>query len=284
MKSDMTLPLIGITIGSLFCYTWYNSPKKYFFGSPQNGIDRVTVFAHGYQQTNKTGLSYHAEMAFNGFIKNRMITFDFADATDRRQCAFGQKPDVEVLRKVCNSENEVDLVGVSRGAATIINFLGTESALNVRSAIVESSFSDLDSIISPYVLLADLASLLLNKPFSATKLYPNYDLKGIQPINSAIHIPHSIPILLVCSDMDTIIDPSESSRLFNAIKSSGHPNVFLLKLKHGSHAHIIESQDGQTMRNVTHAFYRYIGRPYIKSWADEGQVKFEKCPGYKPKV
>jgi len=313
-----TAALVGASLYCLYkLHDYLTSPKQYFYGHTVKNNQPVTIFAHGLNQNKNTGYDYsHRETESmkknsvtsdyeyridmcrhkNGFIESPLVTFnfDYHDAFYKKS-ALGQEADIETLHAVCRNYIIVDAVGVSCGAATLFNYLASYQPKNIRSAVLEATFSTPQDILknltkirfkmnhSCTIEISGLQSIasLMNIPLSnINSIFPNFDEDGIVPIKLADKMPKEIPILLVCSKEDDITKSEHSSQLYEKMKSAGHNKVYLLNLEFGEHAGILESQDGQTYRNVVHAFYRHHGRPYNQEWAHAGQQRFEQCPGF----
>jgi len=289
--------------------------NKYYYGPAIKNDKPVTLFAHGLRQNYSKGYNYyHVEKTQNGFIEGPLVTFNFDYHTNEYKSSLGQDPDIRVLHQACKNYQNVDAVGVSCGASTLFNYLASSNPKNIKSAVIEAAFK------SPYDVMKDFerrsmrtgvvtgliglqivslmpvqfqAIIMAGGAFFGAGVanidvirenFPNFNPEGILPKNCAAKMPKEIPILLVCSNEDVIIKNTNSVDLFLRMKSAGHNKVYLLNLMHGEHAGILESQDGETYRNVVHAFYRHHNRPYNKSWAEAGQKRFEQCPGFAAKA
>ena len=232
----------------------------------------TTVIAHGLRSNQQKSLRYHANNKhFNGFILDEPVVFDFHDVKNPRQSCIGQQADINLLHKKVAPHDECDLFGWSRGAATIANYAGTHQLDNVKSIILESPFDDTRSIIKHKTGFGFLTHLAFKI------LHPNHKPDGIQPIKSAPFVNRNIPILIYCSMQDQLIPASSSLQYYYALRQSGHNKVHILIVEHGSHANILRSRDGKTVRNVVHAFKKKYGRPYHAEWAKAGEERFALC-------
>jgi len=238
-------------------------------------IDCTTVFAHGLGGDSSQGNYYHVASGIHyACIEGKLVTFNFTDAGNPTTSCLGQDADISALHKVCKDLENVILFGCSRGAATIANYLGTHQLQNISAAILESPFDRVDSIVKK---LNGQESIPLITP----AMYPNYDPKGIAPIDVADKISHSIPILLIASKQDALIDYTSTVNLYNKIVASGHPHAYLLVTERGRHANILFDRDGNSVRSVIHAFYKAHNLPHNATWAREGQTRFEQCKNKK---
>lgn len=230
--------------------------------------DVVTIFAHGMKSSAKAGLHRHIDSQRPGaFIQGPLTTFDFKDTIKASTASLGQEDDVKKLEETCEAfpDQRKILVGSSRGAATCMNYLGARQTPHIGAAVVESPFASLETLVRPSF-----------KPLFRW-LFPQYNPKGLQPINVAPSIAKDIPILIFCSKDDEVVPVSQSIDLYKALRSSGHDKSHLLILDHGAHAKILIDKDGKKVRDTIHAFYRNYNIPHNDSWADAGQETFKQC-------
>lgn len=301
IRNDPTSIVGGFLLAGLFSafYSWYTHVDTFHYGPAIKKDKPITIFAHGFRQSQRTGAKYHSAYNRNGFIISPLITFNFDHAHDIHKICFAQDAEMNTLHQACkqNCNNPVDLAGVSNGASTIFTYLGSYKPEFIKSAVMESPFDDVTNsppfrkyqrvkFVSGLVALcvATLAvdhhdqnpAAVANVLCGITKT--NYNYGGISPIDVARRIPHQIPVLLINTEKDDVVVPNQTYRLFKAMKTGGHPKVHLLRLKESPHAGIVDHpQEGEILRNVTHAFYRKYDRPFNKAWADAGQETFDKC-------
>src|SRR5262249_48771428 len=100
----------------------------------------VTFFAHGLGGDKTQGHYYHVNSNSSGFIEGTLETFNFNDYLNPRSSCLGQQADIEILQTIIKNFNKVILVGVSRGAATIANYLGSRNPEHIMAAVLESPF------------------------------------------------------------------------------------------------------------------------------------------------
>lgn len=236
----------------------------------QKKVISGTLFSHGLASKGEKGKFYHIKSGHaNAFIQHELHVFDYADVNDIRSSCLGQAADMECLHNACKKHKKVSLLGVSRGAATILNYLAKYKPKNIDVVIVESPFDHVDSVVEHKA--GGWGKSLLPASF------PNYDCKGAQPITSIKKINRKLPILLVCSEKDTLIPAASTIRLYNAFRKAGYKHVYLLVTKHGPHAKILHKKDGIIYRNVVHAFYKRYNRPHNPQWAAAGEERFASC-------
>jgi len=195
-------------------------------------------------------------------LPKHSCTFDFNDFHDGKfdptKSALGQKDDIDTLfdrfNQLDNSQGVV-LFGLSRGAATVINFAGKKQPTNVKAIIVESPFAHIDDIISN--MLSYGLSYVLPTNTIMKAIYPLYNRNAEQPINFVTKIDKSIPILFICSEGDQLIPYTSTLRLYEALSAQGgRINVSLLTLQQGGHANLC---DQEKYKQAVHHFLRKNG-------------------------
>lgn len=228
----------------------------------------IYLFSHGLGGNKKQAYYYQQE----DIIRTPLVTFDYPDVLPNgynpKEVNLGQEQDVATFKKAFDALQKTEkspvLFGVSRGAATIVNFLGKYPTSPVSAIILESPFDHVASIVKFKYYISALHSLV------PTLLFEKYDCNGMQPITSAPLLPTHIPILLICSEEDDLIPCSGTVALYQALKNTGNPDVYLLKLKKGVHANILWGTEGEIYQNVVHAFYKKYGLPYNPHRAELG--------------
>jgi len=173
--------------------------------------------------------------------------------------------------------------GLSLGAVTTINYLGSHRPLNshIKGAIVESPFGHVQDVLDVKIKNSYLLSIgnAICPQFNKIGLhftYKQHNLDGIQPVKAASTIPKEIPILLIASEEDTLTTAPSTTKIYNALIASGHKKAHLLVVKHGKHAHICwDAHCGVIARNVEHAFRKkYNLGNYNDTYALAGQEAF----------
>ncbi len=239
----------------------------------------VTIYSHGLMCNKWIGGINHCESIVRSpyaFIQGPMISFSYRDWLSPLSTCVGQEDDLEQLDGVCKNHTNIILVGCSRGAATIINYLGIYKPTNIIGAVIESPFDHTRNVIN---YLADQMNIQKRSLIDAIskKLAPNHNQDGIQPIDHVTNIAHEIPLLFICTTKDRIIPLESCLTLYKELKAANHPRVHLLIADHGAHGLITFSSDGMMMRDVIHAFYKQYGLPHDAQWASDGHERFMQC-------
>ena len=250
----------------------------------------ITVYSHGYLCNKWVAHLFHTsikrpnKICPHAFIIGPMKSFNYNDFANPMASHLGQDKDIKRLHEACKAHEQVILVGTSRGASAIINYLGVYKPTNVIAAVVESPFDHLDNIAENLIATRKIFKCMFNKRNKKDlkekirkTFFRNYKEDGIQPIHTAAHIPKEIPVLLISSDQDTLIPAWSTKNIYDSLRQSGHKKTHLLACKNGVHGKILWSKDGKTMRNVVHAFYKQHNVPHYEPWAQEGYIHFMQC-------
>jgi len=252
------------------------------------------LFSHGFADSYRQAYQFTKYYSFLGIIRRNkyyiidgpLKTFDYPDAIIKPfiklyRTSLGQTNEIEALKKSCDAlDDDVVLIGVSRGAAVALNLLGTYSMPNVKALVVEAPFDELKNVFD-YCWYTRLIATVLR--VSTEKLYDwfskisAYDPKGPRPIDMVSRIKKDLPILIICSEDDDTIRGNSSVKLYKKLCETGHEHAYLLQFKHGPHARLIRSKEGEAYQNVVHAFYEKYELPHNSEFAQKGRLLFEKC-------
>lgn len=181
-------------------------------------------------------------------------------------------------------EQDIVLYGVSRGAATAFNFMATEyvnkEIKNIKAVVLEGCFDSVKNILKnkfKFIGKYPLLQTWTEKIFGS--IYTGHNLEGIAPIKLVEQFPHEIPILFITSKIDTVVPHQCTWNLYRALKNAGHPQVYLLELKHSSHPHyMIENEyDRDYYQAAVHAFYKKFDLPYDPEKIPLGEVVLAQC-------
>lgn len=236
----------------------------------------ITIYSHGLLCNKWIGGLHHCSCAVrspNAFIQGPMVSFSYRDWLAPLSTCAGQEDDLEQLHSVCKEHAHIILAGCSRGAASIVSYLGMNQPANIIGAIIESPFDHSRNVINYLAQQMNIQKRSVIDAIAAN-LAPNHNPDGIQPIDHVAKISHDIPLLFVCTTKDRIIPLESSLELYKILQRTGHPRTHLLIAEHGAHGLITFSSDGALMRNVIHAFYKEYDLPYNQEWADAGKERF----------
>ncbi len=254
------------------------------------------IFCHGLGGNWQQALFYAKNNSYNGYslinpinwhiMQEPMHAFNFPHASDqggikRDQVSLAQHIEITTLEKECARINTGKvLVGVSMGAATIINYVSKNPA-TIKALVLESPFDRPESIVgfqveqnSPSWFAS--SSLAVGK-YAMNWYYPQYNAKGINPSQVIAKINKNIPVFIVHSKKDGLIPVKSSRHLYAKLKKAGHQHVYLLELEDGAHANCCTGKDALKYQQAVHAFYKKYGIPCDESLAASGQAILKTC-------
>ncbi len=243
------------------------------------------LFSHGLADSHKQAFMYapSAVKPKPYIIKDPIITFDYPDVSstifrvNRFKTSLAQDNEIACLAQHYFSQANQGpsiLVGVSRGASALINFMGLYNPINVCALVLESPFDAVESIVSKIAHETKFGCLPGAKKYGTSLvsfIFCQYKPNGIKPIDQTSAIRKDLPILLVCSLEDRLVPVWSTINLYIALRESGHDNTYLLILPEGKHARLINNQRfGSLYQQITHAFYSKFGLPHDEHLAQLG--------------
>lgn len=193
-----------------------------------------------------------------------------------------QEDDIEALYKGLESDNVRENlvgVGVSKGAATLINAVATGKFPTITALVLESPFCNANEV--GYNVAYPLQYIPAGQNSVACAMesivFPKYKSDGIQPITSAPNAPH-IPILLFHSKQDALIPVNHSRKLYREFLKAGNQDVYLIETENGSHANILTNNVEQEhpglqrtfmVIKIIQTFYKKYNLPYAELFYDK---------------
>jgi pimeloyl-ACP methyl ester carboxylesterase len=252
------------------------------------------LFSHGLADTGAQSTRYVGSTATHErfLLTEQPLSFDYLDAgTGWRKyykvhrSSLAQQNEVDLLethyQKLCGTatdQHDMLIMGVSRGASVVINFVALKKPQHIRALVLEAPFDRAKNI---------MCSFLRKIPFGQRLAYyflrlafPHHNQKSnLHPEAVVGDIPLSLPLLLICSKEDTVIPASSTINLFNILKKTRHTDVYLLVTEHGRHAKILWGPDGEQYQAVTHAFFARYGLSHDIDWAARGDDLLDACRG-----
>jgi predicted esterase len=271
--------------------------------STQNQPNTVHLFSHGLGATQQQGITIFSRLerkTLQGLsiinkhwiIDEPLALFDFPDAKGdnkeyhRKLVTLGQEADINQLaaayQKTCTlfPAKDIILSGVSRGAATIINFVALQKPQQVKAIILESPFDKLSSIVKHLLARFHIHWFPFSKRIAykvSQRHFPNVRIDGIFPINVIHEMPATIPILLIHAKTDKVIPINSTRRLYIKLKEAGHQDVYLAELSSGSHGKLLLGNDADFYHFVVHAFYKKYDLTHDVESARQGDNLLTIC-------
>jgi alpha-beta hydrolase superfamily lysophospholipase len=178
--------------------------------------------------------------------------------------SLGQEADIATLKKAYLKTRkdypnaEIVLIGLSRGASTIINFLAEHQPTHIKAVILESPFDTVAGVIDHFCKQANMASKpLLDMSQKILSWVSSYKPSGIQPIHTIHKIPSTIPVLFICSKEDRVVPASGTITLYETLRLSGHSKAHILILDQGKHGFLLTGPQAKIYQSTVHAFYKH---------------------------
>lgn len=249
------------------------------------------LFVHGIAETHTQADWYTKDKSSLPYLMDgRVFTYDFPDATTHfwrvnfTQTGLGQHNEVMGLKsaydqtierlKAEGGNQDLVLVGVSRGATAILNFMGLYHPAHIKALVLESPFD------STFSIAQNIAhkGCLRNVPGSPSMVHNlmsfifwNHCTDGLRAIDAAPSIDKDLPILLVSSQQDARVPCESTQALYDALRDSGHSHVHMLVLEQGLHGRILQGASGSEYQAAVNAFYKKYGIAYDDALAFVGQ-------------
>ncbi len=242
------------------------------------------LFAHGLGATERQASYYRDKHV----ILTPYHTFSFPDAEngilDYSKTSLAQDNEIECLKKAYDDiciktklrKPNIVLSGMSRGASTIINFMGKHNPKKIKALVLESPFDSMESVLQqklktywlswlPFGLGLELAQWV------AKNRYGQYNPDGLQPIDHITKIKNkNLPILFIYSKEDILIPWESTYSLFKACKKAGFSAVHAIIIEHGSHGYLLEDKSHHEYTQALHAFYQKYNLPHDSMLAQKG--------------
>ncbi len=270
--------------------TTYNKPVnvdlKDFLG--EESAQETTLFAHGIAETHKQALWYTSmQKPYAHLIEGSLYTYDFPDATKRfwrvnfTKTALGQEYEVKGLESAYTQlisrdpDKKIILMGMSRGASTILNFAAKQQPKNIKAIVIESPFDSTASIVNNILQKCSLdkvPGMQTLGHYLMSAIFWKHSPNGMQSINFVEKIDKNIPILFICSREDKLVPAQSTVSLYNQLKKSGHERVHIFVAESGKHGRILHGDDGINYEKATNAFYKKYGLSCNKERAKEGMT------------
>lgn len=251
--------------------------------------ENITVFSHGIID-DKTQCE-----RFQKAITTPILASNFADAlkpsdfnfnkalyslcsyfgkkVNRNAMFMGQKDDIEVIKRTINlveTNKNIILYGCSRGAATLVTYLGLHNPENITALILDACPSNI-----PETIQMALAKAGINPNWAETifsYLFPQYDSKtAITPLQAIPTIKNKkLPILLLHSLEDTKVHYTNSLKLYKAFIDNGFTNVHICLISKGAHSYLLQNDASQgEYLQAVHSFYKKYGITYNQEFAQK---------------
>lgn len=257
------------------------SPTYYLFS---HGIADTQKQAHNYLKSyvDQTG---KPQETTNWIMQDPVHLFNYPDATEGFwrinfwHTSLGQSNEIDALYAAyCTLKERIQteqiisyrivLVGVSRGASTIINFLAEYQPQDIDAVILESPFASTSDIIQQKTSQMKLDGIVQTDNFGQkllSTIFPQYTPWALQPIESIRNIPKHIPILFIACKTDRLVPYESTQKLYDALKAQQNFNVYMHTFDDGVHARLIMNESGEEYMKIVHKFYQKYDLPHDSS-------------------
>jgi hypothetical protein len=246
--------------------------------------DHITIFAHGIvdncQQINRfqeaistpktQSISFPDSLSPSNYNPiNKLVFFVtqyFGKNMNYSSMFMGQKDDISVLEKqvaAINPKDQIVLFGCSRGAATVLSYLGQCNPTNIKAIVLDACPANMPETIRMNLAKVGINPNCYNTVFST--IFPNYDPEtALTPLEAISKIQNkNLPILLMHSQEDSIVHYSNSLKLYQAFIDAGFSNVHLILLPKGKHSFLLQQQATKyAYLNAVHSFYKKYALPH----------------------
>jgi len=249
----------------------------------------VYLFAHGLGGSEKQAQFYinkkiilDEKNCFSGNgpeVKSVQLVFPLGSSEPHEQAiiaqekvVLGQDADVDVIKTVikkipenAEEKNTIIGVGVSKGAATLINAAGVIQDPRLRLLVLESPFADANDVAARLGVITEY--IPGGKAFAgsiAGSMFNAYKRTGMQPITSVKNIPKDVVVILMHSKQDKLISIVHSYKLYNEFVKTGH-ETYLIETETGAHAGVLHGLGGKNVVRIVHAIYKKLDLPFDAS-------------------
>ena len=258
-----------------YYYEHIQKPEDFLLNSP---TQIKVIYKSGYTHTWNIE---NPEEARLWIIQQPLHTFNYPDAIhgfDRSQTSFAQENEIQSLSNAYEKIKHTDviLVGMSRGASVILNFLGTHPTSPVKAAVLESPFDSILNALNTHCHAHWwIPSFVMNT--APNVLFGKFNRKGICPLEVAHNIDKKIPLFIIASLQDTLIPAVNTASIYLKLLECGHEQVYFLLLDKGEHAYLLENDDAPLYLEGVHAFYQKYNLPHNPAFATPGKAILAQC-------
>lgn len=271
----------------------------------------TAIFAHGLGGNADQGKYY------NNFIGCSITGQDGPEWDKSRyqdgnmgpqQSYLAQEADVVVIvRQIMEQvQKNIILLGVSKGAATMIDTVGLlalhhpEALNNVKAVILDSPFACPERVAAgiarrlPTQLLGstigDCVETCTNGPIIRSIIqrlfvplsYPNYNPDGITPIKAVTDlwskptVNRDMVLVFIHSQQDKLIPIDNSRELYVELKKLGFKNLYLIEAPRGGHGNVCWGPDGEDIFKKLCLIYKKHNLPLPHSAAPTIESNIEQ--------
>jgi pimeloyl-ACP methyl ester carboxylesterase len=245
----------------------------------------ITLFVHGIAD------SHRQSDPFKRIIKD-VYTLDFDCSRQEYYwplnmicyCSLGQDNELEHMyhewQKLNDRFPHADgfiLIGVSRGASIIINFLARYQPSNIKAVVLESPFDTIENVVEYRAVrygirdflnrwVPDVVTAYTPEWVALKNIVPlafwQFSHDGIQPGKVIHEITEDIPMLFVTVENDHSVPVTSTHNLMQARQANGHKNMHHLHLMQGRHGKLLKGADAKIYEQTLHSFFAQYNLPH----------------------
>lgn len=199
------------------------------------------------------------------------ITSLLGKKVNRNAMFMGQGADIQTISKAVAQiapTNPIILYGCSRGAATILTYLGQHNPPNIAALVLDACPANLPETMHLKLAQLGIAPSMADRIFSI--LFPRYNYEtAITPESAIVNIKNkNIPILLIHSTCDSVVHHTHALRLYKKFLQAGFTNVHLALIPMGRHGYLLQNPTAQTKYlEAVHSFYQKYNLNHNSNWA-----------------
>lgn len=198
-------------------------------------------------------------------------------------CSLGQDNELEHMHHEWQKLNEMFpdadgfiLIGVSRGASIIINFLARYKPEKIKAVVLESPFDTIENVIEYRAIRYGIKDMQAWIPDVVKEYTPEwmalknivplmfwqFSHDGIQPGKVIHEITQDIPMLFVTVENDHSVPVSSTHNLMQALHDNGHKNIHHLHLTQGRHGKLLNGPEAERYQQTLHSFFAQYNLPH----------------------
>ena len=237
-----------------------------------NSLKYVAIFAHGLGGDASQKCFYHDLIGCpifgeNGPEWNKDL---YGHKAGPQQSCLAQRADIDIVTKQLNEhvKEDIILLGISKGAATMLNTVGwlaennSVTLKNIKAVILDSPFASPEEVAANIIgetsksffgntiggsMKSSASSLSFAMKYGIKKNFPNYDQQGITPLKSVQNlwknVDKNMVIVFIHSSKDSLISIDDSRHLYKELKKHGFKNLYLIEACDGAHGNVCWGPD-----------------------------------------
>lgn len=245
----------------------------------------ITLFVHGIAD------SHTQANPFKGVMSN-VYTLDFDCSRQEYYwplnmicyCSLGQDNELEHMHHEFQKLNELFphadgfiLIGVSRGASIIINYLARYQPDNIKAVVLESPFDTIENVVEyraqrygirnfVQTWVPDIVHAYTPNWFALKNIVPlmfwQFSHDDIQPGKVIHEITQDIPMLFVTVENDHSVPVSSTHNLMQKLRQQEHKNIHHLHLLEGRHGKLLKGPQADHYQQTLHSFFAQYNLPH----------------------